>query len=72
MFIFPKNDNRLIGTIVCLMVLMAPAAICPAADNSAIGKSADRPTIVDTATRYTSEFTKGTSPLTKPTTKLAA
>lgn len=60
MFIFPKNDNRLIGTIVCLMVLMALTAICTADDKITAITGGDIYTITGGIIRNGTVLIKGT------------
>ncbi len=60
MFIFPKNDNRLIRTIVCLMILMLSTAICTADDKITAIQGGDIYTITGGIIRNGTVLIKGT------------
>ena len=60
MHIFSKNDNRLIGTAVCLVILMAITAVCPADDKITAIQGGDVYTITGGIIRNGTVLIKGT------------
>lgn len=60
MYVFPKNDNRLIRTIVCLMILMLLTAICTADDKITAIQGGDIYTITGGIIRNGTVLIKGT------------